>query len=83
VTLARRRDRRRAAPLIKMAMLAFTVGLLAIVVDIILFATGSRDLPLWLNLLALLAPIGFGLGLAGVIQENRHAARSARMRPTE
>ena len=64
-------------------MVAFMLGLVAILVDVILFATGSRDLPLWLNLLALFAPIGFGLGLAGVIQENRNAARSARTQTPE
>jgi len=47
----------------KVAMVLFTVGVIAIVVDMALFASGSRDLPLWLNLLCLLAPVGLGLGL--------------------
>ncbi len=58
----------------------FVIGLLAVAVIMVLFATGSHDLPLWLNLTAMLAPIGFGIGLIGIVLEARsgRAARAAR-----
>ena len=55
-------------------MLCFAIGVVAIFADFILFAAGSRDLPLWLNLTAMLAPVGLGIGLIGVVQENRGAS---------
>ena len=55
-------------------MVLFAVGLIAIFADFALFAAGSRNLPLWLNLTAMLAPVGLGLGLLGVVQENRRAS---------
>jgi hypothetical protein len=54
-------------------MALFAIGLLAIFADMILFASGSRNLPLWVNLTAMLAPVGLGLGLIGVVRENRAA----------
>ena len=77
-TLARHSNRRRAGGMAKAAMVLFFIGGLAVLTDLILFASGSRDLPLWLNLLCLLAPIGFGLGLYGVFRENRTVAARAR-----
>ena len=59
-------------------MAVFAVGLLAIFADMILFAAGSRDLPLWLNLTAMLAPVGLGLGLIGVVRENRQSSPARR-----
>ena len=73
-TSSRSKDRRKAAPLAKIGMAAFAVGLVAIFADFILFASGSHDLPLWLNLTAMLAPVGLGLGLIGVVRENRAAS---------
>ena len=70
-------DRRKAAPLAKIGMICFCIGTLAIVADVILFASGFHDLPLWLNLTALLAPIGLGVGLVGILVENRKAAADA------
>ena len=49
-------DRRKSAPLVKVGMILFFVGGLAILADVVLFASGHQDLPLWLNLCALLAP---------------------------
>jgi hypothetical protein len=48
-------------------MVVFTIGVVAIVVEIVLFASGVRHMPLWLNLAVLLAPIGLGIGLFGLI----------------
>ena len=56
----------------------FGIGLLAVVVILVLFATGRQELPLWLNLVALLAPVGFGLGLLGVYLEARSSRTAAR-----
>lgn len=55
-------------------MIAFPVGLVAVFTDMILFAAGSRNLPLWVNLLAMLAPVGLALGLIGVVRENRSSS---------
>ena len=72
-TSPRSKSRRKAAPLAKLGMALFAIGLLAIFADMILFASGSRNLPLWVNLTAMLAPVGLGLGLIGVVRENRAA----------
>jgi len=58
-------------------MVLFFIGGLAILADVALFVSGRHDLPLWLNLLALLAPIGFGVGMVGVFLESRSAGRQA------
>ncbi len=55
----------------KAGLILFLIGLLAVAVIMVLFATGSADLPLWLNLTAMLAPVGFGLGLLAVFNEAR------------
>jgi hypothetical protein len=69
--LSRIKNRRKAGPLYKTAMVIFTIGLLAICVDAVIFVAGSRDIPLWLHLVTVLAPIGLGLGLAGTVLEAR------------
>jgi hypothetical protein len=58
-------------------MILFAAGVLAIAAIMIMFASGSHDLPLWLNLTAMLAPVGLGVGLFGVYLE----ARSKEKRP--
>jgi hypothetical protein len=74
------RGRPRASNPTKIGLLLFAVGLLAVLVIMVLFATGSQDLPLWLNLAAMLAPVGFGVGLFGVFLEGRSRVVSARRR---
>ena len=66
-------------PLARWGFGIFAVGLLAVAVIMVLFATGSHDLPLWLNLAAMLAPIGFGIGLLGVFLEARRPPRGTRL----
>ena len=61
-------------------MIFFGVGLVAVAVIMVLFGTGSTDLPLWLNLVAMLAPVGFGLGLVGVFGEARTSRRASALR---
>lgn len=70
-------DRRKASALMKTSMVLFAIGLVAITADLVLFASGMTELPLWLNLLCLLAPVGFGLGLLGVFLENRNRKRAS------
>ena len=70
---ATRRSKSPASPLARIGFVTFGVGLLAVAVILVLFAAGSTELPLWLNLLALLAPLGFGLGLLGVYLEARQS----------
>ncbi|WP_240615927.1 hypothetical protein [Nakamurella deserti] len=82
-----RASRRRAAPWAKVGMVLFAIGLLAIVADLVLFASGSRNLPVWLNVTCMLAPVGLGVGLVGVLREARadgraRATRVSRDTPT-
>lgn len=53
------------------AVALFTVGLIAILTVFVLFATGHRDLPLWLNLVCLLAPAGLAVGVVGAVRQAR------------
>jgi len=64
-------------------MVLFVIGLLAVAVIFVLFATGSTELPLWLNLIAMLAPVGFGVGLLGVYSEARAARKAAKARRSD
>jgi len=66
--------------LARIGMIIFVAGLLAVAAIMVLYATGSTDLPLWLNMLAMLAPVGFGLGLAGVYLESRASRRASVLR---
>ena len=63
--------RRLPTGLLGVGVTLFLVGLIAVGVIMVLFATGSHDLPLWLNLTAMLAPVGFGLGLVAILREAR------------
>ncbi len=63
-------------------MVAFAIGGLAILADLALFASGQRNLPVWLNILCMLAPLGLGLGLIGVLREARSSSRSVHTSPT-
>ncbi|MBA8826727.1 putative membrane protein YhdT [Saccharopolyspora lacisalsi] len=49
----------------------FGVGLVAVVVIFGMGATGVRNLPLWLNLAAMLAPLGLITGVVTVILRAR------------
>ncbi len=60
-------------------MICFALGLVAIVVIFALFTGGAHDLPLWLNLCAMLAPVGFGLALLGLLRQGRRPGRSGTM----
>lgn len=72
--LGRIKNRRKAGPLHKIGMIVFTVGLLAICVDAGMFVAGVRNMPWWLHLITMLAPIGLGIGLIGTIREARQGS---------
>lgn len=60
------------------ALTLFGIGLLAILVVFGLFAAGYENLPVWLNLLTLLCPVGLISGvLATVLRGRRSRARSS------
>ena len=77
-----RRARGSAAPrrpgrgdrLVAVGAIVFTVGLLATLVTMVPFFIGSDPFPTAVYLVALLAPVGFALALAGLLR----AARSQR-----
>ena len=58
----------------------FAIGLVFVAADVIWWWTGGEDSPLWLNLLCLLAPIGFAMatwsGLRAGQAEQRAALRA-------
>ena len=50
----------------------FALGVLAVVVVFIMFATGLRDLPVWISAVAGIAtPLGILLGLIALVREHR------------
>jgi peptidoglycan/LPS O-acetylase OafA/YrhL len=61
---------------VRIGMGLFAVGVLAVVVIMVMFASGSHDLPLWLNLTAMLAPLGFAVGMVGVAVDARRSSRA-------
>ncbi|MBA8931042.1 ABC-type multidrug transport system permease subunit [Kutzneria viridogrisea] len=65
----------RSAPggkLMPLSMVVFAIGLVALAVIFGMYASGVRDLPLWLNLVGvLLSPIGFAMGMVAVFLQNR------------
>jgi protein-S-isoprenylcysteine O-methyltransferase Ste14 len=66
---------RRRDPLLTLAMLLFTLGLITLGVAFVLFAMGWRDLPLWLSLAGVLLPIGLALGVVRTRRQNPSAPR--------
>ncbi|MDR7301512.1 hypothetical protein [Haloactinomyces albus] len=60
------------------AVTMFGIGLLAVLVIFGLFAAGYRNLPVWLNLAAMLAPLGLAVGLVAAIGQVRQSARHHR-----
>lgn len=61
--------------LVRAGVVLFALGLIAVIVIFALFAGGAHDLPLWLNLAAMLAPVGFGLALVGLFHQARSNGR--------
>lgn len=55
---------------------AFVVGLAAIVALVVPFFLGESDRPLWLNLIALGAPLGLALVLGSVVRRSHLVQRA-------
>lgn len=53
------------------SMTLFGLGLLAIVLVFGFYAAGCEDLPVWLNLATLLAPLGLVIGVVAVVLNAR------------
>jgi predicted alpha/beta-hydrolase family hydrolase len=64
-----------SSSLVRVGVAVFALGLLAVVVVFAMFAAGAHDLPLWLNIAAMLAPVGFGLALIGLFRQARRPGR--------
>ncbi|MDP9433441.1 MAG: hypothetical protein M3P91_12240 [Actinomycetota bacterium] len=56
----------------------FFLGMLALVADLVPFFLGHPDQPLWLNLLALLTPLGLGVALLGLLRQALARRRESR-----
>jgi len=71
----------RSAPrgkLMPLSMVIFALGLVALAVIFSLYASGARDLPLWLNLAGvILTPVGLALGLVAVYFQVRRRSPEA------
>ncbi len=62
----------RSSKLVPVAVAIFAIGLIALAAVFVLYLSGHKDLPLWLNSSAgVLVPLGLGLALVGLIREAR------------
>jgi hypothetical protein len=62
---------------VRAGLALFAAGLIFIAVDVIPWAAGDHDRPLWLNLACLLAPAGFALALGAALRAGRAEQRAA------
>lgn len=61
-----------------LSMVVFALGLVALAVIFGLYASGARDLPLWLDVVGvLLTPIGLAMGLVAVFLQQRRRSPEA------
>ncbi|OZM70557.1 hypothetical protein CFN78_24435 [Amycolatopsis antarctica] len=70
----------RQSPLMKVGVVLFAIGMVAVVAVFVMFAAGLENLPVWLSVAAgVITPLGLGLGLVGLVKEARraHAAETA------
>ncbi len=68
------------AALVRWGVVLFATGFVVIVITFVGFADGDTERPLWQNLACLLAPIGLGLALAGLVGQYRADVRPAAAR---
>ncbi|WP_353648710.1 hypothetical protein ABLG96_18085 [Nakamurella sp. A5-74] len=52
---------RRSPVVMRIGMVVFCIGASALLVMLVLFASGARDFPVWFWLVVALAPIGLGI----------------------
>ncbi len=63
--------------LIRVGLVLFAVGVLAIVVTFAGYVDGVDNRPVWQNLICMLAPLGFGLAVWGLVRAGRSTQREA------
>ena len=62
----------RSSKLVPVAVAIFAIGLVALAAVFVLYVSGHRDLPLWLNGSAgVLGPLGLALALVGLVRQAR------------
>ncbi|HUR14391.1 MAG TPA: hypothetical protein VM097_07845 [Mycobacteriales bacterium] len=64
-------DRSPGDLLVRSGAVVFALGVLAVLAVVVPFFLGSHDRPTWLNLAALLLPVGLGLALLGLLRGTR------------
>ena len=62
---------------VRVGLALFVVGLAFIAVDVLVFAIGDRNTPLWLNLACVLAPAGFAVVVWSGLRSGRAEQRRA------
>lgn len=62
---------------VRVGLALFAVGLAFIVADVLVFAIGDRNTPLWLNLCCVLAPAGFAIAIWSGLRAGRDEQRRA------
>lgn len=66
--------------LVRWGVALFAAGSIAIAITFVGFADGDTERPLWQNLACLLAPIGLGLALIGLVRQYRADVRAVTAR---
>jgi hypothetical protein len=64
-------DRSPGDLLVRGGAVVFALGVVAVLAVVVPFFLGSHDRPTWLNLSALLLPIGLALALLGLLRGTR------------
>jgi len=67
----------RTSRTMRIGLILFALGLVAIAVDVLPFFADHHNRPLWLNLLCLLAPTGFALAVGSALHAGRDEQRAA------
>lgn len=67
---------RPSAPLVSAVL--FALGLLAVVIVFGAAAFGRHDLPVWLNLMTMLAPLGLAVGVVSAVVRARRDRAATR-----
>jgi hypothetical protein len=62
---------------VQIGLVLFVLGLAAIAADVLPFFAHEHNRPLWLNLLCLLAPLGFALAVGSALRAGRADQRAA------
>lgn len=65
----------RKPALLPTSVALFGAGVLAIMIIFGLYAIGWQNLPVWLNAIAMLAPLGLITGVIGMIRQTRNETR--------